>query len=160
MQKTGYESDDLDYENDEETNKKKSPVEKSEIQKIANQCKRFLKTKEKEKNYKIEIITEPSTSGMYMFGLSKASMDSTSSCSQTNLHRISFLENFQSSCFIKVSKSNITECDQLKEEISKVFVSYLISLALTINLTQIKYITPLSTELLMHSFNLSEFSYS
>ena len=117
----------MDNENDKETNEKKSPVEKTEKSKNIDQCKKFLKTKEKEKNYKIEIITEPSTSGIHMFGPSKASMDSTSPCSQTNLHKVSFLDNFQSSCFIMLSKSNVTECDQLKEEVSKVFVSYLIN---------------------------------
>ena len=129
----------MDNENETDKNKKKSPVEKTEKNKNIDKCKRFLKPKENKTNFKIKLITEPSTSGMYIFGLSKASMDSTSPCSQTNLHKISFLENFQSSCFIKVTKSNITECNQLKEELSKVFVSYLIRLALTINLTQMKY---------------------
>ena len=119
------------------TNKTKSQFKKTEGQKNIDQCKRFLKPIEKKKNYKTKIITEPSTSGIHMFGLSKASMDSTSPCSQTNLHKVSFLDNFQSSCFIKLSKSNITECDQLKKEISKVFVSYLISLIIAITSTNV-----------------------
>ena len=107
-------------------------MEKSEKQKNIDQCKRFLKPKEEKKNYKIGITTKPSTSGMHIFGLPKATIDSSSLCSQTIRHKISFLDNFQSSCFIKLSKSNITECDQLKAEISKVFVSYLISLIIAI----------------------------
>lgn len=91
---------------------------------IENKCK-SSKLKEKKKNYKMKIITKPAASGMYLFGLSKGAHSSDSLCTQTNLHQVSFLDNYHSSCYIKLTKSNITECEELKEAIKNVFVSFL-----------------------------------
>ena len=98
-------------------------MEKNEENDIKNKC-RSAKTKEKKKNYKMKIITNAAASGMYLFGLSKGGHSSGSLCAQTNLHQISFLENYHSSCYIKLTKSNITECEGLKEAVKNVFVSF------------------------------------
>ena len=98
-------------------------MEKTRENEIKNKC-RSSKPKEKKRNYKLKVITKPAASGMYLFGLSKTSHPSDSLCTQTNLHQVSFLENFQSSCYIKLLKSNITECNELKDAVKKVFVSF------------------------------------
>ena len=102
------------------TEEEDSPKE-HHIEKIKQSCK-DSKPAMDDKDRKIEVITEPASDGMYVWG-SASSRLIGSLCSNTNLKKISFLDNYQSSCYIRLSKKNITDCDNLKANIRKVYVS-------------------------------------
>ena len=91
------------------------------VEKIRRSCK-SSKPAIDDKDRKIDVITEPASDGMYVWG-SASSQLIGSLCSNTNLKKISFLDNYQSSCYIRLFKKNITDCNNLKANIRKVYVS-------------------------------------
>ena len=91
------------------------------IEKIKQNCKASAPAIE-DKDRKIDLITEPISEGMYVWGSASNPLIGPL-CSNTNLKKISFLENYQSSCYIRLSKKNITDCDDLKKNIRQVYVS-------------------------------------
>ena len=96
-------------------------TKENHIEKIKQNCKASEPAID-DKDRKIDLITEPVSEGMYVWGSASNPLIG-SLCSNTNLKKISFLENYQSSCYIRLSKKNITDCDDLKKNIRQVYVS-------------------------------------
>ena len=112
----------LDLEADNKTMENKEDFPKKLSKREAkNICKKPTKQQPK-KNLKMDLKTAPSSSGMYLWGVAKPG-NVESLCSQANLHKVSFLDNFQSSCFIRVVKNNISQCEDLKQALFDLYVS-------------------------------------
>ena len=105
----------------EANTKEQDSSKENHIEKIKRSCK-SSKPAIDDKDRKIDVITEPASDGMYVWGSASSPLIG-SLCSNTNLKKISFLDNYQSSCYIRLSKKNITNCDNLKANIRKVYVS-------------------------------------
>ena len=89
---------------------------------MKNKCEKRERKTVRGKNREIDLITDPSTSGFYMWDIVKnGHIDSL--CRHTNLRKISFLDNFQSSCSIKLIKRNVSECQQLRQKLFRIHVS-------------------------------------
>ena len=112
----------LNLNTDGETKSEEEESSKeTNIEKIRQNCKASEPVMD-DKYRKIDLITEPASDGIYVWG-SASNQVIGSLCSNTNVKRISFLDNSQSSCYIRLSKKNITDCDDLKKNIRKIYVS-------------------------------------
>ena len=110
----------LNTDGETKTEEEESSKE-TNIEKIKQNCKASNPAID-DKDRKIDVITEPASDGIYVWG-SASSQLIGSLCSNTNLKKISFLDNYQSSCYIRLFKKNITDCNYLKANIRKVYVS-------------------------------------
>ena len=54
------------------------------------------------------------------------SHDASSLCRTSSLRWISFLEDTQSGCFLQLSRKNFTDCEQLRNEISRIQAQYML----------------------------------
>ena len=121
----------LDHEADNKRMENKEDFPQKINKKEPKNICRKSETKPPKKNLKIDLITDPSTSGIYLWGVAKPGhVDSL--CSQTNLHKVSFLDNFQSSCYIRVVKNNISQCEDLKQTLFQLYVSFKLGMILSI----------------------------